>query len=118
MQAKLNVDCDNLTGNLLDDYDGFFEPRPAAPFIPSLKSALVIDDCIVTTDLVQQIHMATNGEELWKYIRTSNEWSNETFDSVDSTSLGIALINQTLPNRVCKVKLIHGWIGTQKNLKG
>ena len=46
-----------------------------------------------------------------------NEWFNETFDSVDWTSLGIALLKQTLPDRARLVKFVYDWLRTQNNLK-
>ena len=88
-QSTLNVDCNHLTGNLLDDYEGLFEPCPTPPFIPSSKVSLVIDYCIGTTYLLNKICMETNGKDIRKYITTPNEYSNETFNSLDWTSLGI-----------------------------
>ena len=114
IDAQRNVDCDKRAGLFLDAPPLGLHPRQEAPFLPSSKAALRINNVLSTTHMEDSIRMTINGEALKNRLMERNNWTIDTLGYIDWDSHGSALSAMPTSDQVRLVKFLNDWLPTQK----
>lgn len=110
--ARLNVDADGLAGQYQDTYG---QDRPLALMTPRTKVLLHLFEGTVTSSTPETLRHAYCGPPLLEAIRSKNQWSHATVESVNWQAHGSAIRKQ-MPKRIHYVKLVHDILPTHSYL--
>ena len=106
--ARLNVDADSKAGQFQDLHG---QDRPIVLLTPRTHALLHLLEGTVTSSFAATLRHAYCGPPLLEYIRTRNQWSEATIDSINWQAHGSAIRKQ-LPRRLHYVKFVHDILPT------
>jgi hypothetical protein len=111
--AQMNVHADSLATDFLDNYA---EPSKLVPFIPASQASLTIHGETITRRFATRLRHAANSPRLCQHLMAKNDWSLNTFRSINWDVPGNAL--HTLENsaRIFIIKFAHDHLPTRRHM--
>jgi hypothetical protein len=107
----MNVDADEMAGQYQDLHG---QDRPIVLLTPSARVLLHLMEGTITSSFSATLRHAYCGPPLLEYIRTRNQWSEATVESINWQAHGSALRKQ-IPRRIHFVKYVHDILPTHSH---
>jgi hypothetical protein len=109
--ARLNIDADGLAGAFQDRHG---QDCPLVLLTPRTHSLLHLEEGTVTSSFAATLRHAYCGPPLMEYVRTKNQWTLATVDSINWPAHGSALRKQ-IKRRIHFVKYVHDILPTNSH---
>jgi hypothetical protein len=110
----MNVHADSLATDFLDNYA---EPSTLVPFIPGASQAsLTIHGETITRRFTTWLRHAANSPRLCQHLMAKNDWSLNTFRSINWDVPGNALHTLEHSARIFIVKFAHDHLPTRRHM--
>ena len=90
LKAQLNCDADELANIYLEDHPDLDHTR--VPILPTSGCQLDLDKGTITYNLKRELKYARSAKQLKRKLMNRDEWDESTFDDIDWTDHGRALI--------------------------
>jgi hypothetical protein len=112
--AQMNVHADSLATEYLDNYSA---RSATVPFIPASQASLTIDGVTITRRYAQSLRQAASSPRICKKLMARNNWTLQTFRSINWEVPGKALETLEHSAQIFIVKFAHEHLPTRRHMR-
>jgi hypothetical protein len=117
-EAQLNIIADSLASEYIKELNNLPAPLVQTPtMLPSTNARLLLGRSPITSNHKLHIRTASNLPALQAYILRRNDWTRETWDSIEWDSHTRALSKLSWAKRNTITKFLHKWLPTAHNMR-
>jgi hypothetical protein len=112
-EAQMNVQADQLATDYLDNYA---DPSKLVPSIPASQASLSINGETINRRYAQRLRLASNGPALRQRIMLRNQWTYNTFRSINWEVPNSALDTMENSAQIFIIKFAHDHLPTRRHM--